>query len=286
MFHPKMFSIIEGFQLTDDLRTLRLPEMVIDLWAVRSAAGASGEYLSLHPRFVIFFDDASIALGSSEHAKTDCSVCFVPAGLRLWGTVSRANSFQHLDIHVHRQRLESISDGTLNLRLPLFQKASAELMNLGMLLADECRSQRRPDGYAEALAEAAIHEIFHLAGSNTALEPKDQSFAAMIEHVRQNLREPISVESMGDLAGLSRSQFSKKFKDLTGKTPHRWLVEIRIEEAKKLLLSGKRFAEVAHATGFADQAHFNRCFRARTGMTPTAWLQRYEYPKGKMKIQD
>ncbi len=288
MFHPKMFTVVEGFEPLDELRSLQFPKMAIDLWTVRSIAGASGDYLSLHPRFVVFFDSVSISLGASPGEGVNCSVCFVPAGLRLWGKVAEASSFQHLDIHIHRQSLEALSQGELDLRRPLFQHASPELLNLCMLLAEECRCQRRPASYAESLTFAAIHEIFHISSKNRSHTHKsaEHSFSSMIEHVRHNLNQPITVEGMGELAGLSRSQFSRKFKTLMGTTPHRWLVEARVEEAKKLMLSGKRFADTAHATGFADQAHFNRCFRCLTGLTPTRWLQRHKAPNGRRKVQD
>ena len=72
-------------------------------------------------------------------------------------------------------------------------------------------------------------------------------------------------------AGLSVRHLIRSFEAATGVTPHRYLTSIRIERARRLLRSGTPPAEVAAATGFADQAHLTRVFRAAMGTTPGAY---------------
>ncbi|EIT71301.1 MULTISPECIES: helix-turn-helix domain-containing protein [Hydrocarboniphaga] len=70
---------------------------------------------------------------------------------------------------------------------------------------------------------------------------------------------------------LSRSHFSKAFKQTTGRSPQCWLQEYKIEKAKALLLDGMAIADVADACGFADQSHLTRLFTRIAGLPPARW---------------
>jgi AraC family transcriptional regulator len=71
---------------------------------------------------------------------------------------------------------------------------------------------------------------------------------------------------------LSVSHFARSFKQCTGKPPHRWLLENRVERAKELLLDDTvSLAEVALDCGFSDQSHFTRVFSRTVGTSPGTW---------------
>ncbi len=92
--------------------------------------------------------------------------------------------------------------------------------------------------------------------------------AFMNEHAHQDL----ALEELAALAGLSAKHFARAFRQSTGVPPHRWLIERRIERAKKLLITGDLgLAEIAVACGFADQSHFTAAFRRGMGVTPGAF---------------
>ena len=90
--------------------------------------------------------------------------------------------------------------------------------------------------------------------------------------IQERIGEPISVSMLSTIAGLSRSHFSHAFRASTGRTPHDYIVRLRIDRAKKLMIQANLpLSEIALATGFSDQAHFSNTFRRATGMTPTQW---------------
>jgi AraC family transcriptional regulator len=92
---------------------------------------------------------------------------------------------------------------------------------------------------------------------------------AMLE---ANIDGNIGLASVADECGLSASYFARAFKRSTGKPPHMWLTDRRVDRAKELILkSSLAMAEVAAACGFADQAHFTRVFVANVGTTPSRW---------------
>lgn len=89
------------------------------------------------------------------------------------------------------------------------------------------------------------------------------------EHMETHLGEEIRLADLARLAGLSENQFRRVFRSATGRGPHRWLTERRVERAQMLLRERRMsIAEVALAVGYAGQSHFTAQFRAITGTTP------------------
>lgn len=80
--------------------------------------------------------------------------------------------------------------------------------------------------------------------------------------------EPWPLGEMARLAGLGREQLIRAFRADTGMTPHAWLLDQRINQAKPLLRAGQPLAEIAYRLRFADQSHFQRAFKARVAATP------------------
>lgn len=84
--------------------------------------------------------------------------------------------------------------------------------------------------------------------------------------------DDVSIASVATECGLSRSYFIKAFKETTGKTPHKWLIDHRVQQAKELLVQdGTSIAVIAATCGFADQSHLTRVFTNVVGMPPGAW---------------
>jgi AraC-like DNA-binding protein len=78
----------------------------------------------------------------------------------------------------------------------------------------------------------------------------------------------ISLEELGRLTNLSPFHLHRVFRRQTGMPPHAYQTQVRVNRAKQLLLRGWPLAEVALATGFADQSHLTRHFRRLVGVTP------------------
>ena len=76
--------------------------------------------------------------------------------------------------------------------------------------------------------------------------------------------------------GLSSRHFSRAFRDSVGVSPHQWLIRQRVERAKGLLRNAQlSLADVAVASGFADQSHFTRFFTGIVGVSPGVWRRRF-----------
>jgi AraC family transcriptional regulator len=92
---------------------------------------------------------------------------------------------------------------------------------------------------------------------------------AVLEYIESNMSISIGLAEVAAVANVSRFHFSRLFKASTGLSPMAYVERSRIDRSKALLRAGSlRLAEVAAATGFADQSHFIRRFHLHTGITP------------------
>lgn len=90
--------------------------------------------------------------------------------------------------------------------------------------------------------------------------------------IEEHIDEPIRVETLRKVVGLSLSHFSRSFRRTFGEPPRAYLIRRKVAHARHLMLvSDLPLIEVAQACGFADQAHFSRAFRKRTGQSPMVW---------------
>jgi AraC-like DNA-binding protein len=84
-----------------------------------------------------------------------------------------------------------------------------------------------------------------------------------------NLGANIDLGSLATNAELSLFHFARAFKQSEGVTPHRYILERRVAKARELLTGSREpLAQIALATGFADQSHFARRFREVVGLSP------------------
>jgi AraC family transcriptional regulator len=91
-------------------------------------------------------------------------------------------------------------------------------------------------------------------------------------HIEDRLQGPVRVKDLAKLVGLSTSYFSRAFKESFRELPHTYIIRMRIERAKTLMLTtSSSFSRIAFACGLVDQAHLCRCFRQVTGTTPGVW---------------
>ncbi len=125
---------------------------------------------------------------------------------------------------------------------------------------------------AETVLMQVVAETFirHGESRGTPLRaPRDrESVKRAVDYIRENVSEEISLDDIAAAAGLSRYHFLRRFKAVTGLTPHAYLMQCRIFFAKRAIENGSSLSEAAFRAGFSDQSHFSRCFKAVHGITP------------------
>lgn len=119
-------------------------------------------------------------------------------------------------------------------------------------------------GFPESFRPYLPGESF---GPDTAHAPLGQALAYMHE----NFSAPVQLEDLSRAAFLSSSHFQRRFKQEFAISPMRYIQSLRIDKAKELIIRGNTMTEVALATGFYDQSHFNKYFKMLVGMRPSAY---------------
>lgn len=96
------------------------------------------------------------------------------------------------------------------------------------------------------------------------------SIKRAIAYINEHYREKISVASLSQISNLSPHYFSRLFKKHTGNSPHQYLLQLRLHQAKNLLVQTEwAIEEISDYCGFYNVAHFIRLFaQSNGGLTP------------------
>ena len=79
---------------------------------------------------------------------------------------------------------------------------------------------------------------------------------------------PVSLADLASEGGMSRFQLLRAFARATGLTPHAYLLQRRIDNARRMIAAGTPLAIAAAGSGFADQSHMTRVFISKFGVSP------------------
>ncbi len=86
-----------------------------------------------------------------------------------------------------------------------------------------------------------------------------------------------NVDMLAADVGISRAQLHRKMKEMTGISSGKFLRNLRMEQAARLLREGKvNISQVADRVGYVDQAHFSTAFKNHFGMSPSEYLERHQ----------
>lgn len=170
---------------------------------------------------------------------------------------------------------ESVNPDRVELLLTL-KKVDLLIQQVGLAL----KSNLEVDGvgsrfYADSIATALSAHLLRYYATRTHRFQEygdglsKQKLKKAIEYIQESLGENLSLSDIANEIGMSQYYFCHLFKKSTGISPHRYLIQQRVERAKYLLKQTNRtIASVAMECGFANQSHFAKYFRQCTGMNP------------------
>lgn len=173
--------------------------------------------------------------------------------------------------------------------LPLLAPVDPTIECIGQLLKQSLQTEKKSNPlYIHSLGTAfATHVFEHYAIQKNY---DDQSWLGLspyhlkkiIEHINSSLHKPISINELAQILNINQYYFCKLFKKSMGISPYQYILQKRVERAKKLLkISVLSIIEIAMECGFANQSHLTKHFHKFTGLTPKAYrnLEEYTYPE-------
>lgn len=99
---------------------------------------------------------------------------------------------------------------------------------------------------------------------------------SVVAHIDAHYAEKLSIADLAKLAGMSVTHFRRIFLQVMQISPLKYVTTIRINAARKLLIStDKLLTEIAVETGFWDQSHFVKAFKAERGITPNRYRREH-----------
>ncbi len=123
--------------------------------------------------------------------------------------------------------------------------------------------------------------LAHFAQTYGGMRPQDSAVGGGLapwqerrakEIMRARLASGLTIADVAAECKLTPSHFARSFRRSTGIAPHEFLSQLRIEEAKRQMLSTKLpLADIALICGFGDQSYFTRVFSRSVGVSPGAW---------------
>jgi len=163
--------------------------------------------------------------------------------------------------------------------LPTWHRKDPTIVDLGQAFAAFLRSPyRRSLLYAESLwTQIVLKLLWSYSSLPNRHVPEferlsDARVRRVIEFMQSSLAEDISLSELAEVASLSPNYFLNAFRKATGKTPHRYRTELRIERVKELLRNPRiPIIQIAISLGYSSQSHMTTVFRRVVGVTPAAY---------------
>ena len=171
---------------------------------------------------------------------------------------------------------EPEGENTLRRHLHLDEDTLAGVLNKVDALRDAA-ADRQP-GHRFRTVTLFMDLLSHLTGYFSSAETVRQehrgafNFEQILNFLELNYARKLTIRELGKRFFLSDSKLYRNFMLRTGRSPQRFLIDVRLSHAKNMLLNTELpVTAVADACGFYDSNHFARVFRERCGMTPGAY---------------
>lgn len=143
------------------------------------------------------------------------------------------------------------------------------LGRLAVACLDDLMSGKSPRDYVVTVPPLGVTE----RASTATLAIEDRQVAHAVEFIRAHGFEPINISDVLSRVNISRVTLERRFRQVTGETPHAYLIQHRVRRAQELLSQDPppSLQEVAQLCGLPDRRRLNQVFRRVTGKSPAAW---------------
>jgi AraC family transcriptional regulator len=183
-------------------------------------------------------------------------------------------------LHGLEEEMDKHPEGTIH---RLNGQHDAALRELLLLLLGEAEvGGMHGKLYLDSLSTALATRLIY--ASRSAQRPQisrvsslpRRTFLRVVERMRVDAGTNLTLGTLAAESGYSRAHFLRMFRATTGQTPHRYLLEMRLNKAHDMIADGSvPLSDVADACGFSSQAHLSTAFRAKFGLAPGQYRRNF-----------
>ena len=105
----------------------------------------------------------------------------------------------------------------------------------------------------------------------------DRALRIASDYLADRPERNVGLDELAAAAGIGKFRLVRLFRERTGLPPHALQIAHRVRKARRLLEGGDTIADIAAATGFADQSHLHRHFQRSLGLTPGEYRIRFTH---------
>ncbi|MEZ2221749.1 helix-turn-helix domain-containing protein [Rhizobium sp. RCC_161_2] len=173
--------------------------------------------------------------------------------------------------------LQELDLANVELEPPAFGTVDLRALDVARRISVELTGKATPNElYLDSLVTLfGVHLLRTYASPMKQLPPPRGGLSAksarrVEEYLREHFTQKVHVAELAAVAGISPNHFILRFARTFGMPPHRYLINLRLDFAEKLLIDGEiAIAEIAYMSGFSDQSHLATTMKRYRGKTPT-----------------
>jgi AraC-like DNA-binding protein len=209
--------------------------------------------------------------GGCEHLAPPDSMVFMNPDMLHTGQAATADGWRYRMIYLTPEMLATLSgDAGWWFSETVADHDRPRARRLSVLL-DALWRAREPLAVDSLLLQVIDTLRPHASIDRPAGAERPARFDTVIDYMRAELDQPLRLETLAAVAGLSPYHFLRSFRAHYHVTPQQMLMALRLYAAKCHLAAGAAPASVAAAVGLCDQAHLTRAFSSRYGVTPALY---------------
>lgn len=214
--------------------------------------------------------------GTGAHLDTR-KACLVPTEARHDYCGDHQNHVMVINLDPYLPAIHRAEHADYERLAPLFERPrilemDSGLQSLVQFAAGEFSRSPENEGLKRHLAISILHCMAERLNDSRKVTANRNTLSpeTIRRYIMENLHRKISVQDLAGVACLSVSRFHEMFRELTGVTPHQFLLQTRLEQAVQLLVSTPlSVSEVSYRTGFSSQSALTNALRKHRGITPS-----------------
>lgn len=231
--------------------------------------------------FIICYSDLPLSIIDNKlyNIRTNTLTAINP--MQEHGSAEEVKGFNVCGIHIDKFYLQSIAKsiyGSTNIQFSNESFAcNHDLRFLISLFEEELKYKQT--GYEfmiENLSELIVGSLIRQLKHNLPYKPHNiskyvkENIKKAIDYMNENYIVGVSCAELSKLIKMDKYSFIRIFKAQTNKTPYEYLLDLKIEKAKKMLESNiYTITEISMLCGFSSHSHFTSTFKKKTGLSPT-----------------